>query len=434
MGTYVGGDVSEWKCVSELWGYPEVLKLVEKMKYPEVNEMWYDIDGSFKEMSDDKGASEMEDWAEATDKIHLYLIHPVSQPEFVNLIELEANAFEAQMSDEENYEAQVHVDVNNETQYNVNHEAQFEAQYNVNHKAQFEAQSNFEELGSDEGNASVTSLEDSDDDHILEGEVFIYEIVDSEPKKKSKNKGGRLKRQNVTNPKGKGIVKVNNEIEESDHESRDDLSLTIGKKWKRTLTVSGEEHDSSNLDCENDESDDGTKVHYPPFVMPKKMLGYKLVKGTTFSTREEFKNAISTYYVVNNVDLRYIKNDKERVRVGCKDGCPWIALLSPVPGEDTWQLRKINYVHKCIPEYIVRLLNSDWLGNKLFSNVRDNPNIKVTNICSKAHEKWSAGVSRMKAYRARKAAIALVVGRLKSSIKGCMIMDMKSLDPIHIAH
>ncbi|WJX12573.1 alcohol-forming fatty acyl-CoA reductase [Trifolium repens] len=169
MGTYVGGD----------------------MKYPEVNEMWYDIDGSFKVMSDDKGASEMEDWAEATDKIHLYLIHPVSQLEFVNLIELEANAFEAQ--------------------------------YNVNHKAQFEAQSNVEELGSDEGNASVTSLEDSNDDHILEGEVFIYEIVDSEPKKKSKNKGGRLKRQNVTNPKGKGIVKVNNEIEESDHESRDDL-------------------------------------------------------------------------------------------------------------------------------------------------------------------------------------------------------------------
>jgi hypothetical protein len=37
----------------------------------------------------------------------------------------------------------------------------------------------------------------------LEGEFFIYEIVDSEPKKKSKNKGGRLKRQNVTNPKGK---------------------------------------------------------------------------------------------------------------------------------------------------------------------------------------------------------------------------------------
>ncbi|WJX18609.1 alcohol-forming fatty acyl-CoA reductase [Trifolium repens] len=145
MGTYVGGDVSKWKCVSELWGYPEVLKLVEKMKYPEVNEMWYDIDGSFKVLSDDKGASEMEDWAKATGKVHLYLIYPVSQPEFATLIEPEANAFEAQMSDEENYEAQLHVD--------------------INHEAQFGAQSNVEELGSDEGDASVTSLEDSDDEH-----------------------------------------------------------------------------------------------------------------------------------------------------------------------------------------------------------------------------------------------------------------------------
>jgi hypothetical protein len=115
------------------------------MKYPEVNEMWYNIDGSLKVLSDDKGAREMEDWAKATGKVHLYLIHPVSQPEFVNLIEPEANAFEAQMSDEENYEAQLHVD--------------------INHEAQFEAQSNVEELGSDEGDASVTSLEDSDDEH-----------------------------------------------------------------------------------------------------------------------------------------------------------------------------------------------------------------------------------------------------------------------------
>jgi hypothetical protein len=71
----------------------------------------------------------------------LYLIHPVSQPEFINLIEPEANAFEAQMSDEENYEVQLHADVNNATQYNVNHEPQFEAQSNV------------EEIGSDEGDA-----------------------------------------------------------------------------------------------------------------------------------------------------------------------------------------------------------------------------------------------------------------------------------------
>ncbi|KAK2368733.1 hypothetical protein QL285_081908 [Trifolium repens] len=214
----------------------------------------------------------MKDWAKARGKVHLYLIHPVSQPEFVTLIEPEVNAFEAQMNDKE--------------------------------------------LGSDEGDASVVSLEDSDDEHILDGEILIDEVVDSEPKKKSKNKGGRPKKKNVTNPKDKGIVRSSNEIEENDHELSDDMPL-YWEKRKRTLIVS-EEHDGSDLNTENDESDDGTKEYYPPFVMPKNMTGYKWVKGTTFLTREEFKKAISDFSVANNVDLKFIKNDKERVRVDCK--------------------------------------------------------------------------------------------------------------------
>ncbi|GAU19392.1 hypothetical protein TSUD_76360 [Trifolium subterraneum] len=310
MGTCVGGDVAKWKCVSEMWGYFDVLNLVKKMKYPEINEMWYDIDGSLKVLVDDKGVVEMEDCAKATGKVNLCLIHPVSQPDYVALIEPEANAFEAQS--------------------------------NVNHKAEFEAQSNVDELDSDEGDSSVVSLDDSDDEHILDGEIFIDE-----------------------------------------------------------------------LDTENDESDDGTKVHYPPFVMPKKMEGYKWVKGTTFSTREEFKEVISTYVVTNNRDLRFIKNDKERVRVGCKDGCPFVALLSKVPGEDTWQLRTLNDEHKCMPEYRVKRLNANWLGKKLVYSVRENPNIKLTDICTKAREKWRAGDSRLKAYKARKSAIDLVDGSFK---------------------
>ncbi|GAU29374.1 hypothetical protein TSUD_31810 [Trifolium subterraneum] len=330
------------------------------------------------------------------------------------LIEPEANAFEAQSN--VNHEAQFEAQF--EAQSNVNHEAQS----NVEHEAQFEAQSNVDELNSDEGDSSVVSLDDSDDEHILDGEIFIdevvHEVVHYEPKKKSKNKGGRPKKHIVTDPKGKGTVWSNNDIEESDHELSDDMSLNIVKKRKRTKTVLEEsDHDSSELDTENDESDDGTKVHYPPFVIPKKMEGYKWVKGTTFSTREEFKEAISTYAVTNNRDLRYIKNDNERVRVGCKDGCPFVALLSKVPGEDTWQLRTLNDEHKCMPEYRVKRLNANWLGKKLVSSVRENPNIKLTDICTKAHEKWRAGVSRLKAYRARKSAIDLVDGSFKEQYK-----------------
>ncbi|GAU33369.1 hypothetical protein TSUD_364940 [Trifolium subterraneum] len=191
---------------------------------------------------------------------------------------------------------------------------------------------------------------------------------------------------------------------------------------------------SSELDTENDESDDGTKVHYPPFVMPKKMEGYKWVKGTTFSTREEFKEAISIYVVTNNRDLRFIKNDKERVRVGCKDGCPFVALLSKVPGEDTWQLRTLNDEHKCMPEYRVKRLNANWLGKKLYVVLERIQTSSLQIFVPKLMKSGELELVGLKHIRLENQLLTWWMGRLKSSIKGCMIMDMKSLDPIQIAH
>lgn len=151
--------------------------------------------------------------------------------------------------------------------------------------------------------------------------------------------------------------------------------------------------------------------------MPKKMAGYKWTLGARFSSKEEFKEAISNYSVCNAKDLKFLKNDKTRVRVGCKDGCPWVALCSKIPEEDTWQLRKLDDNHTCGHEFSIRFLNSEWLGKKLMPNVRENPNIKLTTISNKAHEKWNVKVSRMKAYRARKKDIDMVDGSFREQYR-----------------
>ncbi|CAK8531242.1 unnamed protein product [Lathyrus sativus] len=77
----------------------------------------------------------------------------------------------------------------------------------------------------------------------------------------------------------------------------------------------------SDEDSSNDYSDEGTKKKYLSCFMPKKFLDYKRVLGTMFSTKEEFKEEIANYGVNNGRDLHFIKNDKTRVRVGCKEGC-----------------------------------------------------------------------------------------------------------------
>ncbi|XP_058784823.1 uncharacterized protein LOC131659683 [Vicia villosa] len=130
----------------------------------------------------------------------------------------------------------------------------------------------------------------------------------------------------------------------------------------------------------SDYSDESGKVKYPSFVPPKKFNDYKWVLGSLFSTREEFKEAVSSYAVHNGRDLRYLKNDKTRVRVGCKEGCGWVALCSKLPHKDTWQLRTLNDNHTL-------------------------------------HEKWNAGVNRMKDYRARKATLDMVEGSFKEQYR-----------------
>lgn len=57
------------------------------------------------------------------------------------------------------------------------------------------------------------------------------------------------------------------------------------------------------------------------------------------------------------------------------------------------------------------------MGKKLVPSVRENPNIRGRKISERAHNKWNAGVSKMKAYRARKAAIELVDRSFKEQFR-----------------
>ena len=162
-----------------------------------------------------------------------------------------------------------------------------------------------------------------------------------------------------------------------------------------------------------DEEGNRTNTKYPLFRMPSKMADYKWELGTFFATKEDFKEAIATYAIHSGRNLKIQKDDKKKVRVICKEGCNWLAFCTKLPTEDTWQLRKLVDNHSCSKEYKVRLLSSKWLSKKLFSGVRENPRIKLSDICDKAQEKWNTGVTKSKAYRAKRQAIDIVDGSFR---------------------
>ncbi|CAK8574720.1 unnamed protein product [Lathyrus sativus] len=83
------------------------------------------------------------------------------------------------------------------------------------------------------------------------------------------------------------------------------------------------------------------------------MDDYKWELVTYFASKQDFKNGIRTYAIHNGRNMKFKKNDKKRMRVICKKGCPWEAYCAKIQDEDTWKLRKIVDKHTCSRDYNV---------------------------------------------------------------------------------
>lgn len=64
-------------------------------------------------------------------------------------------------------------------------------------------------------------------------------------------------------------------------------------------------------------------------------------------------------------------------------------------------------------EFKVNLLSSKWLSKKLRLIVRENSNIKLTDIPEKAQKKWNTCITKCMAYSARDAIVDLINGFFK---------------------
>ncbi|XP_058753673.1 uncharacterized protein LOC131626849 [Vicia villosa] len=198
------------------------------------------------------------------------------------------------------------------------------------------------------------------------------------------------------------------ENELADLISYDSDGKSSGKKkhMKDTGECKGSDNDSDDLQsgCDSDDSSGINRKKYPLYKEKKNMSNYKWELGMYFTSKSDIKDAVISYAVQNGRDLKFIKNDKKRVRVRCKDGCQWELYCSKLPDEDSWQVRKIIDEHNCSREYNVKLLSTKWLSKRIQNSLKNNPRLKVKDIKEKALRKWNVGINKTKAIRARVAA------------------------------
>ena len=112
--------------------------------------------------------------------------------------------------------------------------------------------------------------------------------------------------------------------------------------------------------------------------------------------------------VARGSDLQ--KNVLQRVRAISQENCKFVAYLTKVPRENSYQLRTLNLDHTCSRSYKNSRCTSLYIGKKLMKKVKRQPNMKLRDIQDVVHEKFTLNISVGKASRAREKAREYVDG------------------------
>ena len=65
-------------------------------------------------------------------------------------------------------------------------------------------------------------------------------------------------------------------------------------------------------------------------------------KDMLFTTPKKFKEAITDYAIHGGWGIRFVKNDLQKVRTVCQEGCKFVAYLTKLPRERSYQLRTLT--------------------------------------------------------------------------------------------
>ncbi|XP_050920069.1 uncharacterized protein LOC127137673 [Lathyrus oleraceus] len=153
--------------------------------------------------------------------------------------------------------------------------------------------------------------------------------------------------------------------------------------------------DDEGTNCDNEENvgttEELNRIDGEIIVDDEDMSTKDKAKGKA-NGREKGKGnmerSVSLDVVNEGRNLKFKKNDKRRMRVKCKDGCPWKVYCANIKGKN------------------------------IQSNVRESPNLKLSDIMEKTHEKWNVGINKTLAYRAKTLVVDIMDGSFMEQYRG----------------
>ncbi|CAH9104731.1 unnamed protein product [Cuscuta europaea] len=210
---------------------------------------------------------------------------------------------------------------------------------------------------------------------------------------------------------GEHIIEENS-ILRDEYGGFEDFTLTDNAltTWHSTLEVPNFSDEGSINDSGSDS--DKNEEKWPTFNASIDMQDPEFKLGMTFSTKEEFKEAMQNYAFKNGKDLRIEKNDKVRYIVQCKHmTCPWKINLRKVLGSLSWRI--LGYVSKhegCSWTYHNKMVNSTKLAKRWVKEIKSHTSWKMKEFREKVCTEENFHVSNKQAYRAMEKAKKQIQG------------------------
>nr|KAJ0211262.1 hypothetical protein LSAT_V11C400228420 [Lactuca sativa] len=154
-----------------------------------------------------------------------------------------------------------------------------------------------------------------------------------------------------------------------------------------------------------------------------------------FNSSKEFKDMVNQHAIDTRRELDFEKNDKNRVRIVCRgtitslgggtgqevvneEGkCPWVLFASKWKRDKDWTVKTYVSEHKCLQTRKVRACDYKFLSKQILQLVEANPKIPVKALREQLQRIYKVDISKMKAFRAREAALKIIRGDYATQYK-----------------
>ncbi|GAU46358.1 hypothetical protein TSUD_325000 [Trifolium subterraneum] len=166
-----------------------------------------------------------------------------------------------------------------------------------------------------------------------------------------------------------------------DDDSSSDVSYEVDPEQRQMINLEDvrEENEDGNdsyhseelkSPISTDDEDDSGKRVYPQFNEAAKFGDVHIELGMEFGNLETFKAAVGDYTIDLGRVIKWVKNDKKRARVKCKEPeCPWEIFCSWSKDRKSYQVKTFHSKHVCGRKFQNKQATRKWVVKQLTEKV-----------------------------------------------------------------